>query len=58
MGDMDKERQSKLIKEENPSTDTPASGEANQGKPAKPCRDRSSKFCYQPGELKIIKKQQ
>ena len=58
MGDMHKECQLKLIEEEKPAAENIACREANSEKSVKPRRDRSSKFCYQPGELKLSKKQQ
>ena len=50
----DKKRQLKLIEEEQPANDNNAYTEANGKNSRKKQKDRSSKFCYQPGELRII----
>lgn len=51
MSDISKEQQLSLIEEEKPVENTAARSE----KPRKPRGDRSSKFCYQPGELRIVR---
>ena len=51
----DKKRQLKLIEEESPANDNDACAEANGKNPPKKQKDRSSKFCYQPGELRIVR---
>ncbi|WP_458401177.1 hypothetical protein [Mailhella sp.] len=52
MSDISKERQLSLVEEEKPVEETAA---PRTEKPRKPCGDRSSKFCYQPGELRIVR---
>ena len=51
MSDISKEYQLSLIEEEKPAENTAA---PRPETPRKPRGDRSSKFCYQPGELRII----
>ena len=51
MSDISKEYQLSLIEEEKPAENTAATRE----KRVKPRGDRSSKFCYQPGELRIVR---
>lgn len=52
MSDISKERQLSLIEEVKPAENTAA---LRPEKPGKPRGDRSSKFCYQPGELRIVR---
>ena len=52
MSDISKERQLSLVEEEKSAEDIAA---PRPEKPRKPCGDRSSKFCYQPGELRIVR---
>ena len=51
MSDISNEYQLSLIEEEKPAENTAA---PRTEKPRKPRGDRSSKFCYQPGELRIV----
>ena len=51
MSDISKEYQLSLIEEENPAENTATH---RTEKPRKPRGARSSKFCYQPGELRIV----
>lgn len=52
MSDMPKEYQLSLIEEEKTAENTAV---PRPEKPGKPRGDRSSKFCYQPGELRIVR---
>ena len=52
MSDISKERQLSLIEEVKPAENTAA---LRPEKPGKPRGDRSSKFCYQPGELRVVR---
>ena len=52
MSDISKERQLRLIEEVKPAENTAA---LRPEKPGKPRGDRSSKFCYQPGELRVVR---
>ena len=52
MSDTPKEYQLSLVEEEKPVEETAA---PRTEKPRKPRGDRSSKFCYQPGELRIVR---
>ena len=52
MSDISKERQLSLIEEEKTAENTAA---LRPEKLRKPRGDRSSKFCYQPGELRIVR---
>ena len=52
MSDIFKERQLSLVEEEKPAEETAAT---QTEKRRKPRGDRSSKFCYQPGELRVVR---
>jgi len=52
MSDISKERQLSLIEEEKTAENTAV---LRPEKLRKPRSDRSSKFCYQPGELRIVR---
>ena len=56
MDGRDKGQQLKLIEEEKPASDNAVCSEANGKKTRKNRGGRSSKFCCQPGEMKLIKK--
>ena len=51
MSEISKDRQLSLVEEEKPAEDITA---PRPEKPRKPRGARSSKFCYQPGELRIV----
>ena len=52
MSDIFKERQLSLVEEEKTAGNTAV---PRPEKPGKPRGDRSSKFCYQTGELRIVR---
>ena len=52
MSDIFKERQLSLVEEEKSTEDIAA---PRPEKPRKPRGERSSKFCYQPGELRVVR---
>lgn len=58
MSAMDKKKPGTAPAEEKPieSDDCPEAPEVRKKKAAKPRQDRSGKFCYQPGELRIVRK--
>ena len=58
MSAMDKKKPGTAPAEERPfeSDDWPETSEVRKKKAAKPRQDRSNKFCYQPGELRIVRK--
>ena len=58
MNAMDKKKPGTATAEEKPfeSDGCPEALKVCKKKAAKPRQDRSGKFCYQPGELRIVRK--